>query len=474
MADHPNHEPSPPASGIDVPTPDPQTLVGRIASLVGSERVATSIDPGVRAAFPSIDSPPVVRPADPGGVGEVLSLAERDRLGVVVHGGTTRLAWGSPPDRLDVLLDTRGLHGFTDIDPENLSLSVAAGTTVAEARRQAVSMDRVFPVDAPDEATVGGVVATADQGARGAGWGGLRDVVLGLRAVLADGTQVKFGGRTMKNVTGYDMTKLFVGSFGALGVITEVTFRLLPRPDTQALVILPLCSVEEAHSVASWILASHLQPVALETLGPGSAGLSPGLASAIPTPESAELLMLVGFAGHRAAVDRSVEEVRDHAPRTPRTVLEDAEAEAAYDALAEWGVGETGRLSLRAGAPLSEVWELARTLADSGHQPVAYRVGAARGFFQAHIGPGASPVPAGSGQGAETSSEARLTALTETLRAQALALGGHLTVTGGLQSLSPGFDAWGDIGPSLDLMRRVKERFDPHGVLNPGRFVGGI
>ena len=92
----------------------------------------------------------------------------------------------------------------------------------------------------PARATVGGAIATGDQGPRGAAYGSVRDVVLGLRATLADGTAVKFGGRTMKNVAGYDMTKLFVGSFGCLGVITEITFRLLPRPAVEAVVLLPL------------------------------------------------------------------------------------------------------------------------------------------------------------------------------------------------------------------------------------------
>ena len=139
---------------------------------------------------------------------------------------------------------------------------------MAEARAQADAVNRILPLDPgqPGRATIGGVAATGDQGARAAGYGGLRDVVLGIRATLADGSAVKFGGRTMKNVTGYDMTKLFVGSFGILGVITEVTFRLLPRYDTQALVVLPLSSLEEAKASVARVLTSYLQPLALEVV----------------------------------------------------------------------------------------------------------------------------------------------------------------------------------------------------------------
>ena len=134
-----------------------------------------------------------------------------------------------------MLLQHGGLPAAADVDADNLTLTGSAGTTVAEARAAAdARQGRMLPLDPghPARATIGGVVATGDQGARGAGYGGVRDVVLGLRATLADGSAVKFGGRTMKNVTGYDMTKLFVGSFGVLGVITEVTFRLLPRNDS--------------------------------------------------------------------------------------------------------------------------------------------------------------------------------------------------------------------------------------------------
>ncbi len=242
-------------------------LVQRLEQMIGSERVGR----GSEVAIHGIRAPLEVRPGDSEQLGRVLALANEERLAACVVGGGTKIGWGNRPERLDLVVSTRDLHGFSHIDADNLSLSVRAGTTVAEARAQAQAINRVLPLDPgrPSAATIGGVVATGDQGARGAGYGGLRDVVLGLSAVLADGSPVKFGGRTMKNVSGYDMTKLFISSFGVLGVITDVTFRLLPRHETQALMVLPIGSLDRAGEVSAQILDSYLQPLALEVVSSG-------------------------------------------------------------------------------------------------------------------------------------------------------------------------------------------------------------
>ena len=338
--------------------------------------------------------------------------ANSDGSACCIVGGGTKRDWGNRSRRFDLLVGTSGLRGFSDVDPDNLTLSVAAGTTVAEARAQADAVHRILPLDPgnPAQATIGGVAATGDQGARAAGYGGLRDVVLGIHAILADGSAVKFGGRTMKNVSGYDMTKLFVGSFGVLGVITEVTFRLLPRFDTQTLVVLALPSLEEAKASVARVLTSYLQPLALEVvsadaLPSGLAGATAKLpagrgAAAAPATAGAPAsagrpLLLAGFGGHRAAVDRSIQEVTEAHPGAAPQVLRDEEAEALYEHLA--GVGGSGAsgsrgdsaspgrgagLRVRASVPISRALDLiivAQNCANANGVALGYRVGAARG-----------------------------------------------------------------------------------------------
>jgi glycolate oxidase FAD binding subunit len=447
-----------------------------------------------------------VRPVDEARLGEVLAQANRDGTVCSVIGGGTKREWGNQPRRFDLLVRTAGLHGCTDVDADNLTLSVAVGTTVAEARAQATAVGRVLPLDPgrPRQATIGGVAATGDHGARAAGYGGLRDVVLGVRATLADGSAVKFGGRTMKNVTGYDMTKLLVGSFGTLGVITEITFRLLPRPDTQALAVLPLTSLEEAKASVSRVLTSYLQPLALEIVSADAlpAGLF-GAAAKLPAGGRASApatagapaapgrpLLLAGFAGHRAAVDRSIREVTEAHLGTPAHVFRDEEAEALYEHLAEaepagfgsgagagvdGGASDSSLLRLRASVPIGHTLDLvlaAQAQAATSGLSVGYRAGAARGRVDLLFVPDAAADAAGGDTGG--AGDQTFAACLAALRAQAVGLGGSVFVTGGASLLPAGYDAWGDVGPALTLMRRLKERFDPNGILDPGCFVGGI
>jgi FAD/FMN-containing dehydrogenase len=490
-----------------VPSEAPESiaaLAARLEAIVGSDRV--SLWP--EAAIHDVHAPLEARPADEQQLTELLVRAGSEGLGICIAGGATKLGWGNRPDRFDLLLSTRDLSGFGDVDADNLSLSVAAGTPIAEARAKAREIGRLLPLDPGHSrvATVGGVTATGDQGARGAGYGGLRDVVLGLSAVLADGSRVRFGGRTMKNVTGYDVTKLFIGSFGVLGVITEVTYRLLPLPEKQALVVVPLASLVQGREIAAGILDSYLQPLALEVVSAGFAQMvdkatsrhrvspvggapSPGTSSAAGAAATAPAagvsaaagaaladlghgngyLLLAAFAGHPAAVSRSVAEVQERSGIVDAAIIEDAAADSLFESLSDAGAvaAESGTsLSLRATVPISAVWELAQA-ADSGAGtiglPPTLRIGAARGALDLYADPGMGYEPRTGG----------LAAYSARLRRDAVALGGQLVVTRGL-TLLPDFDAWGEASTSAQLMRRLKERFDVGCILNPGRFVGGI
>ncbi len=206
-----------------------------------------------------------------------------------------------------------------------------------------------------------------------------------------------------------------------------------------------------------------------------------------------ETVMLAGFAGQQAAVARSVNEVKDRYCVQPLAVLEGAEAESLYETLADIGTdsrsGRGAHLRVRMTSPISRVWELARS-AESGagarNLEIEYRIGVVRGTVDLLADQGPRPHLAEGPDGetgpdseAVSDSEERsdseaMAALLAELRLEAEAAEGALTVRHGLDLLPPGFDAWGGPGSSIAIMRRIKERFDPHRVLNPGRFVGGI
>ena len=171
-----------------------------------------------------------------------LVVAEARRLGLVVAptGGGSKLSLGNRPRAIDLLLDLSRLDEVVEYDPENLVLTAQAGSSMRSLQSRVAEHHLVIPVDPamPDCASLGGVLATNDHGPRRLRYGSLRDVVLGMSVVLANGDLIKCGGRTIKNVSGYDLTKLFIGSLGALGVIVQATLRLLPAPAAEGLLLI--------------------------------------------------------------------------------------------------------------------------------------------------------------------------------------------------------------------------------------------
>ncbi len=348
-------------------------------------------------------------------------------------------------------------------------MTVSAGVTVGEARAAARAQGRVLPLDArlPARATVGGAVATADQGPRGAGYGSVRDVVLGLKATLADGSTVKFGGRTMKNVAGYDMTKLFVGSFGCLGVITEMTVRLLPRSDSEAVVLLPYTALDEGARLAASVLDSGLTPLALMCVGGGLARSAGGQVAEVSVSTANGAVLAAGFAGPAPAVERSIGELCARAEREAAWVVSGQEESGEFyeavnflDRLPDGeGAAAARVVEARASVPVSRVWALAgevEALERSRHGEALCRLDAARGVLDLRLDAGVAG-----------DAIARL-------RVLALSLGGQLTVTTGSELPGVGGDAWGPSSAAVPMMKNIKARFDPRGTLNPGRFVGGI
>ena len=440
---------------------DKSRLRERLACVCGAAHVLSPASTPIHGEHAPLE----VHPADEQQLAELMALAHTDRLGVCVCGGGTKLDWGNPPRALDLLVRTARLQGTIELDPDNLTLTVGAGSRVSDVQSEVAEAQRILPLYSARRgpATVAGVISAGEYGLRTALRGGLKDVVSGVRAVLSDGSVVSFGGRTMKNVAGYDMTKLFVGSCGTLGIITEVTLRLLPRPDAQALALVPMESLEEAGKVAGRILQSHLAPVALEVA-------SPGFVPGCQPPHRGDLWLLAGFYGHRAEVDRSLRELTEISNRLPEAVLADEDAESFYDSIpAPSDVDPTpgDRLVMRAIVPIGEVWQLAeQALREARAKTLRphYRIGGGRGRLELVLDVGS----------AEERRSDGLTTYVAGLRKLAQREGGSLFVRHGLEHLSPGLDAWGDPCTAPGLMKRIKNQLDPYGTLNPGRFVGGL
>ena len=212
---------------------------------------------------------------------------------------------GNRPERVDVVVRLDRLDRIVEFDPDNLCVTVEAGMPLARLQELIAEKKVLLPLDPPDGArvTVGGLVAANLSGPRRLQHGTIRDWVLGMRVVLPDGERIRCGGRVIKNVSGYDMNKLFIRSFGTLGIVTEVTVKLLPMPAAQASVMGLFPDLSGAAAVVEKVLASFLLPEALDLLDPGALDL---LAPALGHGATGGFALVAGFTGSREVVARQV------------------------------------------------------------------------------------------------------------------------------------------------------------------------
>ncbi len=234
-------------------------------------------------------------PASEEEVARALAAASAAGEAVVLRGGGTRRGLGAPA-RTDRIVDLRGLSGVIEHHVSDLTVEAWAGTTVGALNRELLPHRQLLALDPPfpDRATLGGVIAAGDPGVRVVPGSRPRDLLLGLSAVLAGGTRIRSGGRVVKNVTGYELTKLFTGSLGTLGAITRVTLRLRARPEASRTVVASLPAADSVDQFADRVLAAAAAapgPAAVAVVPPGT-GL-PGL------PEDGGFRLAIRFEGLR-------------------------------------------------------------------------------------------------------------------------------------------------------------------------------
>ena len=379
------------------------------------------------------DSVPHARPATTEEAAELVRGAATAGWSVVVRGGGTKQDWALPPRAVDLVLCTERMTGIVEHAAGDLILVVRAGTplaTVADklaAAHQQLALDDPFP-----DATIGGVVAVSASGPRRMLYGAVRDLLIGVTVVRADGAVAHAGGKVVKNVAGYDLGKLVAGSYGTLGMITQCAFRLHPLPAATACVQRDVGSPAEACRLAATVLGAQVVPSGIEIDAPPSGGYS-----------VAVLLegVAAGVAQRAATVARLL---------GPDAIT--AEEPPAWWGRYPWKKGDVG---LKVSTALSRVGDVVR----AARAPVALRGSVGSGVLYAGMPGDTDP-----GRAALAISE---------LRAAARAGFGHCVVLTAPPAIRDRVDVWGPVD-GLDLMRRVKAQFDPHDLWAPGRFVGGI
>ena len=400
----------------------------------------------------------VAEPTTVIGVSRVLALASDHGLAVVPTGHGARLGWGAPPRRVDVVLSLARLDRVLAHEPEDLTLSVEGGARL-DALNGILRPHRQFiPLDPARSgtSTIGGLIATGAAGPYRARYGTMRDLLVGLTVVRADGTVVKGGGRVVKNVTGYDIPKLHVGALGTLGVVVEAHLRLHPRPAEERTWVFAFPSVEAALEAAlevrdTSVVLSRCQiltAAALQALGETA-------------PPAAALAVTVGSVPE--AVRTQAVRLADLCGRTGSAAIEVPDADAWWRQISDvmWPEVGAADLSVRIGARPTDVAKVLQAIEAIRPAAAAFRstVDVATGVLQVVV----SPVDAHDAGG-----------IVRRTRDGLAALGASCVVEHAPPAAGPELDVWGDIGPAIEPMRRLKRELDPGGILNPGRYVGGI
>src|SRR6266851_90204 len=243
-----------------------------------------------------------VTPASREELAEALRLADEHGQAVAPVGGGTQLDLGMPPSRLDVVIETTGLNKVVEYEPADLTVTVEAGIRFDELQKLLGEQGQFLALDPPaaSGATIGGLIATNASGPLRFAYGTARDLVIGTRVANPDGNVTHAGGRVVKNVAGYDLNKLYVGSLGTLGIIVELSFTLAPIPPATNTVVGQFADANAARAVINAVVQSPLSPMAIELLGPRAA-------SAVSLPEA--LLVVFRVGGYPQAVERQVRDL---------------------------------------------------------------------------------------------------------------------------------------------------------------------
>jgi FAD/FMN-containing dehydrogenase len=366
-----------------------------------------------------------------------MRLAADANCAVVPTGAQSWLDAGNQLSPVDLKVDLRRLNRILEHEPADLIATAEAGVRLNDLNRELAAKGQWLPLDPPDDgtATLGGIVATGLAGPQKLGYGPPRRFVIGMKLVLADGRVIKVGGKVVKNVAGYDLCKLFTGSYGTLGIICELTFKLRPQPAVITSLVVQ-GQIDSLLAMASAIHATSLAPVAMEILSANFAE------QVLSVPENS---LLLRFAGSQKAVAFQIEQSVGMADRRVTRVIErDEEVWRTFSAMT---YHSPAAVISRIVVPTSAMPELL-------------------GNFHGH-----APWHAGLGTGIIRTFDNELAeAGINELRKKAERLGGFLVIEKVPAELKPHVDCWGDLHLVEPLMTRLKKQLDPANVLSPGRF----
>ncbi len=441
-------------------------LDSELAAVAGAPEVVAERAACAAFAVDGIIPGSVATPSTAEQVAALLACANEHSLAFIPFGSGTKLSTGNLPRRFDSALSLSKLNRLIHYEPADLTITVEPGMKFGEFQELVGRNGLWLPLDPRGGAksTIGGIIAANAAGPLRQGYGGPRDMVLGLKVATTDGKIAKTGGRVVKNVAGYDLGKLLTGSFGTLGVIVEASLKLFTKPPARATFKLPAATLAVARDLRGRLRISPLAAMRLLLVDSRASAL---LRGSPPETTEDEFELWMEMSGSNRVIQRCEDELRklvSAAGAHVEQVEKAAEPWEHVSDLAGWLRAKYPEVTiLKAALPPAASEEF---LNRAGLESKATQITLA-GFAQVGVG----IVHASLLQETLSPGAAGLVAR---MREVAAGLGGTLIVENCPVALKRQIDVWGACGDDLEAMRRLKSAWDPHEILSPGRFVAGI
>ncbi|HEX4804061.1 MAG TPA: FAD-binding oxidoreductase [Myxococcaceae bacterium] len=378
---------------------------------------------------------------------EFVSVTAREGLALGFVGGGTELELGAPVGKLDAVLQTARLTKIVEYAPADMIVTAEAGLTLARLSEALAEHRQRLALDPPalERATLGGIIAANSFGPRRARFGSVRDLLIGISVIQADGTRIRGGGKVVKNVAGFDLPKLMCGSLGTLGLIATATFRLHPAPEMERTVVVASCTAPQVRALVDRLKTAQLEPVSVVALSRGVSRFD----------------VAVRFEGFGAGVNEQIARLArlQQAREDSLEQLDEPAAQAWWRRQDEARL--RGQLRVKLAALPSHIDSILPSI-----DAVRRGLKDATFIWYASLGLG---FLAGDPSDVEEASRALSQA-----RLQLEGLGGSLVLQAAPRQIRAAVGEWGSVAAAFPVMQKMKERFDPVHRLNPGRFVGGI
>jgi glycolate dehydrogenase FAD-binding subunit len=458
-----------------------KVIPSRLADIVGASNAVT--DPRDLGAYEVDGKRPTAaaRPGSANEVAELVKLAVAENLAAIPCGARTKLGIGMPPSRYDLAIDLSRLDRVISYDPGDLTLSVESGIPVSKLAAALAEHNQFLPLEVPfyDRATVGGTLSSGVDSPLRQLYGTPRDFVLGMEFVTGEGELAKSGGRVVKNVSGYDLHKLFLGAIGSLGVITRVNFRTFPLPQRTATVLAAFRWANSAFEFNRAVQKSSLRPQAVEILSSAAAAILNASQRGKPlfAEHDSAWWVAVGIAGNESVIERCERELSGMAQSADRDSLESFELLKNDSQSRIWSaICELPSAILRASpqAAIFRVSCLPKNFAGlcEGSDDIAKKfslriVHAFRGAGVAYV----ALLPAEENLGAMPQLKQACAAMLDT---SANWWKTSVAIPWCPLEFKREINIWGAPRQDFPLMQKVKQSFDPRGIFAPGRFVGGL